>query len=164
MYEAVCHEIRNCALTCVPQRHQHYHGANEVYSEGGDHFFTRSTESGSKLVNTVVSNIPVLVRGRIVHVLQDVDDLVHDVSSMPELSRRQELHEKDGQEVDAEEDGPGGQGLLEGQQGVQAVRRRLRVLGVVIRPSVKLGPVDCLLEPVETDLIIRLEEAPFGVL
>ena len=67
-----------------------------------------------------------------------MDDFVHDVSSTFELGRRQVLHDEEGQEVDSEEDGPGGQSMLQGQQGVQAVRRRLGVLGIIIGLAVKL--------------------------
>ena len=56
--------------------------------------------------------------------------------------------------MDSQEGGSGQEGVLEGEQGIDGVGGRDRLLPRVV-PAVELCPEDCLIEPIKTDFVFR---------
>ena len=81
--------------------------------------------------------VPVDVGRCVVRVLDDVEELVNVVASSSELGRGDGLDEGQDQEVDDKKNGAGEEGVLQGEERVEGVGGRDRLLSGVIPPGEK---------------------------
>ena len=106
--------IDRSQLTCVPERHQHHQGDQDVEGEGAGHLNICASEPPLVLRDGDGAFIPVLVRRGQADVMSNMDELSDEVTLGPEFPGGGHLDYQHQQSVDRHDDEEHLECLLQG--------------------------------------------------
>ena len=100
-------------FTSIPHRDCHPDRDDDVDGEGCDHLLDCAPESYLILLDAMIPNIPITIRCCKIHIGQDVNQLVRQVTLPFKLRRCQGFDNQETQDVDDKKTGPRKKSLLQ---------------------------------------------------